>query len=199
MKKRDYSSTLIFAALLVTSVRYAGAFLVSDAGEVRGIASDILSGAMAISGLGMGILEVLGLAYVFDGWRRALPKSGQGWSARFKVLTGFVIALFAVSVFILVPFTYSRLHGISIEDALGDAASWVWSAAVIVAPFLMIGGITLAQPGFVSHMPEQNPQSAPRNPQTAKQKTYKCGLCGYTAKTQNAVNAHKRWNHKGGE
>jgi MFS family permease len=151
--KHDYSALIIWAALLVTVARYVGAFLASDLGEVNGWVSEGLTILMGVSGLGMGVLDVLGLAYVFDGWRKVLPKAGDHWSSRFKVLTGFVASLFVAGVCILVPFTVSRISSQSMAEALGGKATWgvwFWSLAVNLAPYLLIGGVTFSQAGFVT-------------------------------------------------
>ena len=78
--KRDYSGLIIWAALLVTVVRYSGAFVASDVGRVTGWLSDAISIGMAVSGVGMGILDVIGTAYIAEGWRRNLPARGKAWS-----------------------------------------------------------------------------------------------------------------------
>ena len=73
-KSRDYSTLLIYAALGVTVPRYIGAFVASDVGQVTGWVSDALSVLMAVSGVGMGVLDILGMAYIFDGWRARLAQ-----------------------------------------------------------------------------------------------------------------------------
>lgn len=150
-KKHDYSGILIAAAILVTTVRYAGAFLASDLGEISGKISEVLSIAMAFTGLGMGLLDVLGSAYIFDGWRRTMPKAGQHWPFRFYVLTGFVFSMFAAGVCILVPFTVSRVTHQAMEVVLGTGPlMWIWSLLVNVAPYILIGGVVTGNNSVVS-------------------------------------------------
>jgi hypothetical protein len=151
MKKRhDYSSLLIWAAVLVTVVRYAGAFVASDQGTISGLASEVFGLLMGLSGLGMGLLDVLGGAYIFEGWRRALPARGQRWSFRFRVLTGFVFSLFGSGIGILVPYTVSRVSHQEIYAVLGGGwGLWAWSVLVNVAPYILIGGVVTGNVGVV--------------------------------------------------
>ena len=125
-KQHDYTTLLIWASVLVTTARYAGAFMASDMGELTGGWSEFINVLMIFTGLGMGVLDTLGGAYLFDGWRRAMPRAGQGWGFRFKVLTGFVFGMLLVGVGILVPFTVSRIRHESIAVVLGGL-DWAWA------------------------------------------------------------------------
>lgn len=142
-KGRDYSSLLIWSAAWVTVVRYAAAFIASDMGEIVGGLSDVITVAMGLSGLGMGVLDVIGGAYLFDGWRRKMPASGKKWSTVFKVLTVFVFTLIASGVGILVPFTISRVTHSSMESVLSGASLAWWALLVNLAPYLLIGGVAV--------------------------------------------------------
>ena len=143
-KGHDYSTILIWAAAIVTVVRYAAAFIASDVGEITGRLSEAITILMGLSGLGMGILDVIGGTYLFDGWRRSMPAAGKSWSTRFKVLTGFVFMLMATGVMILVPFTESRVTHSSMEAVLGDGSGLTWWALLVnLAPYLLIGGVAV--------------------------------------------------------
>lgn len=143
-KGHDYSTTLIWSAAVVTVVRYIAAFIASDMGEITGILSQVITVLMGLSGLGMGILDVIGGTYLFDGWRRAMPKSGNAWSSRFKVLTVFVFSLIATGVMILVPFTESRVTHQSMAEVLGQGRGLtLWALLVNIAPYLLIGGVAV--------------------------------------------------------
>lgn len=145
-KGHDYSSILIWAACLVSVVRYAGAFISSDVGKIEGSLSEWITILLGISGVGMGLLDTIGATYLFDGWRRAMPKSGDKWSFRFKILTAFVFSLFISGVIILVPFTMSRVAHVSVLDVLGNGlALAIWSTLVNAAPALLIGGVATGQ------------------------------------------------------
>lgn len=141
-KGHDYSTVIIWTSALVGMIRYAAAFLASDMGMITGLLSEVVTFLLGVSGFFMGILGTLGTAYLYDGWRRKIPASGDGWSNKFKVLTGFVLAAFLAEILILVPFTMSRVLHISVADVLGGGVWW-WSTAVVVMPILLIGGVSL--------------------------------------------------------
>jgi MFS family permease len=187
---RDYSTIIIWSALLVTVARYVGAFLASDLGMVEGWISDALTILMGLSGMGMGFLDVLGLAYVFDGWRKTLPRTGDKWTSRFLVLTFFVVSLFIVGVSILIPFTVSRIRAEGMEQVLGQA-DWYWAFAVNIAPYLLIGGVTFSQTGFISVKNGENAsistdQNLPKNV---------CKHCQERFNTLQDLATHVRWKH----
>lgn len=170
-KGRDYSQLLIFAALLVTLPRFAGAFIAADMTTIPGWVSAGLSIGMGVSGLGMGLLDVLGVAYVFDGWRKAMPKNNQPWPYRYKILTGFVVLLFVSGIGILAPFTVARINGATMALTLGAIGEWLWAVAVIASPYLLIGGIITGQSGIVAirnDAAEMQPDATSMQPSATK-------------------------------
>lgn len=204
--RRDYSTLIIWSALAVTVTRYAGAFVASDAGEITGGWSTALTILMAISGVGMGFLDVLGLAYVFDGWRTNLPKAGASWSNRFKVLTGFVLLLVVTGLGILTPFTVARISAETMAETLTGAARWLWSLAVNLAPFLIIGGTIFSQAGFVTVSKDsastvQALSTSQKNQSMHIQASsmYVCRKCGKAFETVPALASHARWVHSNGK
>ncbi len=143
-KGHDYSEILIWAAALVTVVRYAAAFIASDATEIPVWLSELITIAMGISGLGMGVLDVIGGAYLFTGWQKKMPKNNDPWSFKFKVLSFFAIGLIVNGILILIPFTASRVSGHTMFDILGEGFFlYAWSAVVNIAPYLLIGGVAV--------------------------------------------------------
>lgn len=143
-KGHDYSEILIWAAALVTVVRYAAAFIASDATEINATLSEIITIAMGFSGLGMGVLDVIGGAYLFTGWQKKMPKNNDPWSFKFKVLTFFAIGLIVNGILILIPFTASRVSGNTMFHILGNGFFlYAWSAVVNIAPYLLIGGVAV--------------------------------------------------------
>lgn len=142
IKGQDYSTMLIWAAALVGMIRYAAAFLASDVGEIMGVTSQIITVLLGVSGFAMGLLSTFGTAYLFDGWRKKMPATGQAWPFKFKVLTYIVFAAFVMELVILVPFTVSRMRHDSITDVLRNG-DWWWSTAVNVMPMLLIGGVSV--------------------------------------------------------
>jgi MFS family permease len=194
-KRRDYSDILILSAILVTVVRFAGAFIASDLGYLEGWISNALSIGMGITGLGMGVLDVLGGAYIFDGWRRTMPQAGRRWPFRFKVLTVFVFAVLGVGVAILVPFTVSRVQRVALQAVLGNGLYlWGWAFLVNVAPYLLIGGIATGQ----THLFAPPMQTAVDVPHKVALPAYTCGQCGAGFEKAQALSAHVRWQHKNG-
>ena len=142
LKGRDYSNDLIWAAATVGMIRYAAAFLASDVGQIVGITSDIITFLLGISGFAMGMLGTFGTAYLFDGWRKKMPATGQNWPFKFNVLTIFVVLAFVCELAILVPFTVSRMEHATMSDVLRDGVWW-WSTAVNIMPMLLLGGVSV--------------------------------------------------------
>ena len=133
MNLKNWSSRLIWATILISVVRYAAAFAASDVGEITGIWSNILTFLLSLTGVGMGILDTVGGGLLFNGWSRVLPKHGASGSTRFNILSVCVGTLLVSGLFILVPFTMSRLSHESVLAALGGKNSiwsWLWSFMV---------------------------------------------------------------------
>ncbi len=141
-KGHDYSTMLIWAAGLVGMIRYAAAFLASDVGMIVGATSQLITVLLGLSGFAMGILGTFGTTYLFDGWRRKMPASGQNWPTKFTVLTVFVFLAFVAELAILVPFTVSRMEHTTMSDILGGGVWW-WSTAVNIMPMLLLGGVSV--------------------------------------------------------
>jgi hypothetical protein len=141
-KGRDYSEFLIWAAGLVGMIRYSAAFLSSDLGKIVGVTSEIVTVLLGISGFAMGILATFGATYLFDGWRKKMPATGNKWSFKFNVLTIFVFLIFASELAILVPFTVSRMEQASMSEVLNGGVWW-WSTAVNIMPLLLIAGVSV--------------------------------------------------------
>lgn len=142
-KGRDYSGMLIWSAAVVTVVRYSAAFVASDMGEITGPLSELVTLLLGLSGIGMGVLDVFGGTYLFDGWRHAIPAQGKRWTIRFMALTFLVFGLIISGVFILVPFTVSRVRHESMADVLVGNSLWWWSILVNVTPYFIIGGVAI--------------------------------------------------------
>lgn len=140
----DYANVLVMAAIAVTVSRYCGAFIASDLASIPGWLSVGLTVLTGISGVGMGVLDALGLAYMVDAWRRALPKAGQRASNRFKVLSGFALATTISGVVIVTGYTVARITGVSIGSLLTGVMPWAWAGLVNLAPYLVIGGVMVA-------------------------------------------------------
>lgn len=127
---------------MVGMIRYSAAFLSSDLGKIVGVTSDIVTVLLGISGFAMGILATFGATYLFDGWRKKMPATGNKWSFKFNVLTIFVFLIFASELAILVPFTVSRMEQASMSEVLNGGVWW-WSTAVNIMPLLLIAGVSV--------------------------------------------------------
>ena len=150
MDKKRYSNLLIWSAALIAVVRYMGAFIASDVGSITGTVSVVLSVLMGITGIGMGLLDSIGSAFLFNGWRLAMPRTGQKWSVRFRILTIFVFSLVIDGLIILIPFTVSRVLGEGMGTVLTAQGTWWWSAAVNIAPYMLIGGVMSGNSNMVT-------------------------------------------------
>jgi len=165
MKLKDWADRLIWATVLISVVRYAAAFVASDVGQITGTPSNILTFFLSLTGLGMGILDTIGGGLLFNGWSRVFPKTGQSWSLRFKILTLCVFTLIFSGLFILVPFTMSRLAHESVLNALGGKSSfwsWVWSFMVNLIPYVLIAGVFTGNK-MVSSLEEESSEKPTRN------------------------------------
>jgi MFS family permease len=194
MRKRDLSGLLIYAALGVTVPRYIGAFVASDVGHITGWMSDALTALMVISGVGMGVLDIVGMAYVFDGWRSKLPKTGERWGSRFRVLTAFVVGLAVCGVGILTPFTLARVQGAGIADVLRGPWLVVWAVLVNLAPLFLVGGVIGGQSGVVT-VTHSEPQERAPEAHHAPKPAHTCAQCGAQFATSAQYAAHVRWKH----
>lgn len=198
MKRRslDLSRFIIYSALVITAARYAGAFLASDLGTVSGVLSEIITGLMVVSGFGMGILDVIGLAYIADSWRLALPRAGRKPGLRFMIITGFLLALFISGIGILTPFTVSRVNGSSIALALPGRELYVWAVLVNAAPYLIVAGIMVSTSGILTIDAADNAAdiraSDSHHTRIEKPVLNRCALCGETYRSKAA---HIRWRH----
>lgn len=143
-KAFDYNSIIIIASTLVLVVRYMGAFISSDVVKIPEWLSELLTTGIGISGMGMGLLDGLGGAVIFQGWRVAMPGRDKKWSFKFIILTIFVFLIILNGIVVMLPFTVMRTAGVSMIDVLGNNYSgplWLWGIAVNVAPYFIIGGV----------------------------------------------------------
>lgn len=142
-KPVDYNTMIIMASMMVLVVRYVGAFIASDAVSMPDWLSYILTAGIGISGLGMGLLDGLGGAVIFQGWRTQMPRLDQRWPFKFITLTIFVFLIIINGVIVMLPYTVMRTAGVNMISVLGNENSgflWAWGIAVNIAPYLIIGG-----------------------------------------------------------
>lgn len=209
MKIKDWSSKLIAATVLITVVRYMGAFAIADAGKISGAASEGLTFLLTLSGLGMGILDTVGGGLLFNGWRLAMPKNGNAWTFRFKVLTFCVFGLITSGLTILVPFTIARVAQESIVDSLGGKGSvflWAWALMVNVIPYLLVAGVFVGN-RMVEGMEEEKKVSkvsetyhwrrlTPAEKQSVKGMTKTQILVAYPGMSEKTAENWEKWSRK---
>lgn len=151
---------LIISAVVVSVPRYAGAFLVADAGSVEGTFSEMLAFANAIGGAFMAPLEVIGavflLASLGDIKRKTVyvrnKERHEKWNERWVGVAAFTVALHLLAPIILSPYVVSRVMNTTVASALQSSylLVYLWSFAVVIAPILVIGGVEFTGYGLVS-------------------------------------------------
>lgn len=155
----DLGRVLLWSAVIVEAPRWAGAMLAADLRDVNGWLSSALNTGNTVSGVAMGLVNVVATAYMLDALRRERPtvtvhRKGQAVekrSWRFAGLLVFIVGLLLLTPFVLAPFMVSRMTGSPLEAVLGTAGwQYVWATTVVLAPIFVIGGVSFAQPGLVS-------------------------------------------------
>jgi hypothetical protein len=158
----DLGRLLLWAAVIVSAPRWAGAMLAADVNHIQSWLSAFLNGANTISGLGMGVLEVVATAYLLDALRQQRPtitsyrkrfntKDTKGLEGkerhegkeiksyevvkanwRFYGILVFVVGLLGMTPMVLAPYLVSRMAGQDIAAVL-SSRGWQYAWAVTVA------------------------------------------------------------------
>jgi MFS family permease len=215
MPKRDYAGLIVWSTVGVMVTRYSGAFVAADVGQVSGWLSSALTIGAVFTGVGMGVLDVVGTAYIADAWRRMMPRSDRKWSNRYKVLTVFLLLNAIEAVFILTPYTMSRIHQTGITGILDWGWSLAWSIVVNIAPLIVVGGVIFANPNVIGiKVNDETPVETPvktietvavvpktvtETPGTSKnghKKGFECPVCFKSFDTWNGLSGHKKVHRK---
>lgn len=149
---RDYGTVLVLSAMLVSIPRWAGAFIAADTLTMPELINTVLHYLNLISGVGMGLVEVLGTAYLLDAWGKMKAKrthNAKHVDQRWLILTGFIVGLFVLMPLILSPYIVARMNGQPLASIASNSFQYVWSAAVVLSPILIIGGVAVARDGLV--------------------------------------------------
>ena len=202
-QKHDYSTILIWAALLVTVIRYAGAFLASDMGIITGWLSDVMHYGDDSYRTWHGLLGRARAGLYFRGLENEATGNWEKWNNRFLVLTGFVMGMFLTGLTILVPFTVSRVLQEPMGSVLGRSYVWVWAMAVNLAPYLIVGGVVTSTPGFVTVSATDATSTATSIPSipvstatdAVASATVTCKQCGEVFASRPHLMAHTRYEH----
>lgn len=129
------SRWLIIGAMIVAAPRYVG---VNAHAEGWLIAGDVWRWVVALSGLGMAVLEGVAVWYCWQRWGEAQP------SPKRNVLMGLIVTMLVTLLLMVAPYTFAAS-----EVALVTAVSafWlhvVWSIAVSAAPVAVMTAVGLA-------------------------------------------------------
>ena len=205
MKNRatDYGQTIMWAAIIVSAPRWAGAFIAADTTDIPAYVDAGLQTINLLSGFGMGLIEVLGTAYLLSAWGRMKPR--KTWNAkhidhRWLILTVFVVGLFLLMPLILAPYMVARMNGTTIAAVMPSWFEYVWAIAVVVSPAFIIGGVAVAQgsgltaryqPAKAAGVGSSAGEKPAKKPAPAK-KQFVCPHCQREFGSGQALNAHQR-------
>ncbi len=150
---------LIFGAMLVGTPRYVDAFA-NAAGF--SVVAPVWDAFHAMSGFGMAILEALAIWYtaamLSRYGRRDIPSG---------VLLGLMVATFASLAVIVTPTIMATAYRTLVVDLLDRPGMWIWSAALMLAPLLVIASSGIAE--HLSTVRQTRPATSVRAPATTAQ------------------------------
>jgi len=147
---QDYGQLMIFMAIAVGLPRWAGAMMSADGIEIVGWLADVFKIANGLSGLGMAVLEVLSIGYIFAGVRSQSAFVNRRPNVKFWGSVFFGILILALIPVILTPFMLSQLRNSELVGVLTEFnVEWQWILSVVVAPLLIIGGVAFAREGLM--------------------------------------------------
>jgi hypothetical protein len=136
MKIRSVGFLLIVGATIVAAVRYVGVFAHSEGWLISG---DIWKWAVALSGLGMAILEGVAVWYCWRAWSASAP--GVTRSA----LLVLIIAMLVSVGLMVTPYIRAAMGGVLVGSILSDLVSWAWALSVAVSPLVVMAAAGLAE------------------------------------------------------
>lgn len=149
-KKQDYGSLIIFMAIAVGLPRWAGAMMAADGIQIIGWLSDVFKMAYGISGLGMAVLEVISIGYIFESIRSTNAFNGKIPNLKFWGSVVFGLIILALIPLILTPYMSAQINQQALTVVLADMGlSLTWLVAVVIAPLVIIGGVSFARAGLM--------------------------------------------------
>jgi hypothetical protein len=169
---RDYGTLLMFSAMLVSIPRWAGAFIAADTLTMPPAIDAALHYLNLFSGIGMGLVEVLGAAYLLDAWGKMKARrthNAKHLDQRWVILTGFIAGLFILMPLILSPYMVARMNGQPLAAVAPGWFEYIWSAAVVLSPIFIIGGVAVARDGLVGVSTVSAPVSLPVSLETPQE------------------------------
>ena len=119
---------------------------------------------LPLTAIATGIVLPVGSMYVFHTWWTA------AWNKRHRnVLLVWFGANLALSGFILIPWGMARLRDLPLSQVVAGWWAWTWVGAVMLSPFVLMGGITTAlafQRGMRTETREAKAEPVPAEPAT---------------------------------
>lgn len=157
---KDYGQLIIWMAVGVGIPRWTGAMFAADGIRFTEQSEGILHALYilfitlyGLSGLGMAILEVLAIGYVFDALRVMKPRTAKSnkINTRWWGSLLFAAALLILMPVILGPHMLAQLTGVDIITFLETRVmQGAWILSVILVPMVIIGGVSFARAGLVA-------------------------------------------------
>lgn len=145
-----FEQMLMVAAILVSGPRWVGAFLMIENIELAGTAAKIFSIALVISGVGMGIVEVAGSAFLFQAIPRVKGKR------RLQIVWAAFWGSIAVMLLVQVPYLMAVQDGVTVSEMLAQTnailaaiVKGIWSFSTVLATILIVGGVAATQDSLV--------------------------------------------------
>jgi len=170
--KLNYGKILMWAAIVVSMPRWAGAFISADVANMPNWVNEALHYGNLLSGFGMGFLEVLAAAYMLDAWGKMKPKASwnaKNYDHKWKILTVFIIGLFILMPLILAPYIVSRMTNVSVGSALGNTLiQYFWAIAVVLSPAFIVGGVAIANGNLVESETKVQQEKKPEKKATLR-------------------------------
>ena len=136
MNESRISRWLIIGAMLVAAPRYIG---VNAHAEGWLIGGPVWRWVVALSGLGMAVLEGVAVWYCWQKWGSAKPGTMR------NVLLGLIAAMLVAFAFAVGPYTYAASDGKLVKDAVSEWLRVVWAQSVSMAPFVVMAASGLAE------------------------------------------------------
>ena len=189
MKEHEADIIKLLAAL-TAAPRWVTALVVADGaaftwGDARAWA--VLSAVLSVLFAGV---ETYAAAYIMRAWRQSKPGS-QAERALFALW----LVTLAVLVIVMTPPIYANTTHTAF-DSLPNAVLLAWSICVAASTFLVVGGVGYAEKTRTAKASESEPRPLPSETEAVKS-GWVCGICGFVAKNQNALNGHSKAHRNG--
>lgn len=130
------SRWLIIGAMLVAAPRYVG---VNAHAEGWLIGGDVWRWVVALSGLGMAVLEGVAVWYCWQRWGDAQPGPKR------NVLMALIATMLVTLALMVAPYTYAASEVALVTASVSPGLHAIWSIAVSIAPLVVMAASGLAE------------------------------------------------------